>query len=97
MIYEITEKTIDPERRDEYVEVYRRAWAEAGFEGSRKGKIMRCIEDPARVIVLIEWDDLAAHRQHRQTPKQKRFIDTIHPYLKAPSINKHYEVDELTP
>ncbi len=95
MIYEEVRITVDPERRDEFVRVYWRAWNEAGFEGSHNGKIMRCIEDPASVVVWIEWDSVPAHRQHRQTPKQNRFRAAIDPYMKHWEV-QHYELEELT-
>ena len=96
MIYEAVYITVDPERREEFVRVYRQAWNEAGFEGSYNGKIMPCIEDASKVVVLIEWDDVAAHRQHRQTPKQNRFRAAIDPFMKDWQV-QHYELEELVP
>ena len=96
MIYEAVYITVDPERREEFVRVYRQAWNEAGFEGSHNGKIMPCIEDASKVVVLIEWDDVAAHRQHRQTPKQNRFRAAIDPFMKDWQV-QHYELEELVP
>lgn len=95
MIYEAVYITVDPERRAEFVDVYRAAWNEAGFEGSHRGKIMPCIEDASKVVVLIEWDDVAAHRQHRQSPKSKQFRAAIDPYMKHWEV-QHYELEELT-
>jgi len=96
VIYEAVYITVDPERREEFVRVYRQAWNEAGFEGSHNGKIMPCIEDASKVVVLIEWDDVAAHRQHRQTPKQNRFRAAIDPFMKDWQV-QHYELEELVP
>jgi len=96
VIYEAVYITVDPERREEFVRVYRQAWNEAGFEGSYNGKIMPCIEDASKVVVLIEWDDVAAHRQHRQTPKQNRFRAAIDPFMKDWQV-QHYELEELVP
>ena len=95
MIYEAVYITVDPDRRDEFVRVYRHAWNEASFEGSHNGKIMPCIEDASKVVVLIEWDDVAAHRQHRRTPKQDRFRAAIDPFMKDWQV-QHYELEELT-
>ena len=94
MIYESVHITVDPEQRDEFLRVYHAAWDEASFEGSHKGKIMRCIEDASKVVVLIEWDDVAAHRQHRGSPKQSRFRERIDPYMKHWEV-QHYELEEL--
>jgi quinol monooxygenase YgiN len=94
VIYELVHLTVDPERRAEFVEVYRQAWSEAAFEGSHQGKILPCIEDPGKLLVIIEWDSIAAHRQHRQTPKHNHFRAAINPYMKDWQV-QHYEVEEL--
>lgn len=100
MIYEVVEMTIDPEKRDEYCQVYRQAWKEAAFAGSRGGKVMRAMDDPAKVVVIIAWDSLDAHRQHTRprpgTPEHQRFRETIHPYMTETSVVHHYEIEELT-
>ena len=62
MIYETVQITVAPEQRDEFIEVYKAAWKQAAFAGSHAGKVMRALENPARVDVIIEWDSLAAHR-----------------------------------
>lgn len=95
VIYEAVHITVDPERREEFVSVYRQAWNQGRFEGSHRGKIMRSIEDASKVVVLIEWDSVAAHRQHRQTPKQNRFREAIDPFMKDWQV-QHYELEELT-
>jgi heme-degrading monooxygenase HmoA len=95
VIYESVHITVDPAQRDEFVRVYRKAWKDAGFEGSHNGKVMRCIEAADKVVVLIEWDSVEAHRQHRQTPKQNRFRGAIDPYMKHWEV-QHYELEELT-
>ncbi|HEX6513396.1 MAG TPA: antibiotic biosynthesis monooxygenase [Chloroflexota bacterium] len=94
MIYELVHLTVDPAQREEFVRVYRKAWKEGAFEGSHEGKILPCIEDPARLMVIIEWDSVAAHRQHRQTPKMQQFRAQIDPFMKDWQV-QHYEVEEL--
>lgn len=96
MIYEIVRITVDPGRRDEFADVYRRAWNTAAFEGSHQGKIMLAVEDPSRVDVLIEWDSVAAHRQHRKTPKQNAFRAAIDPFMKNWEV-EHFGWQELVP
>jgi len=94
VIYEEVHITVEPERREEFVKVYRQAWKDAAFEGSHLGKIMRAIEHDDRIGVLIEWDDLAAHRQHRGSEKSRRFREAIDPYMKHFEV-WHYELEEL--
>ena len=100
MIYEVVEMTIDPEKRDEYCKVYRQAWKEAGFAGSHGGKVMRAMDDPAKVVVIIAWESLEAHRQHTRprpgTAAHQLFREKIHPYMTETSVVHHYEIEELT-
>lgn len=100
LIYEVVEQTIDPDRRDEYINVYRQAWKEAAFAGSHGGKIMRAMDDPAKVVVIIAWDSLEAHRQHTRprpgTPAHIHFRETIDPYMTETWVVHHYEIQELT-
>lgn len=96
MIYEIVQITVEPERRSEFVGVYRDAWNAEHFEGSHKGKIMCAVDDPGRVDVLIEWDSVAAHRQHRGSPKQQQFRARIDPFMKDWKV-EHYEIEDLVP
>ena len=35
------------------------------LDGYRGGKILTCVENPGRVILILEWDSVQAHRQHR--------------------------------
>lgn len=95
MIYEVVVQSIDPARRDEHIEAYRRAWQEADFEGWRGGKILTSVEDPGRVILLIEWDSVEAHTRHRGTPRHDRFREAIRSYQTAPSDTGHYLIQEL--
>ena len=40
----------------------------ANYSGSHGIKFFTSIEDPSRVILMIEWDSVEAHTQHRGTP-----------------------------
>ena len=95
MIYETVQITVAPEQRDEFIEVYKAAWKQAAFAGSHAGKVMRALENPARVDVIIEWDSLAAHRQHRGTGAQITFLKTVRAYQTEPSKIEHFEWQEL--
>ncbi len=100
MIYEVVEQFIDPDKRDEYINVYRQAWKEAAFAGSNGGQILRDIEDPTKVVIIIAWDSLDAHRQHTRprpgTQAHQHFRETINPYMTETSIVHHYESQPLT-
>ncbi len=95
MVYEIVTQTIDPTRREEYLDVYRRAFRDAGFAGFRGGKVCPSLEDPARVVLIIEWDSVEAHKQHVGTPAHNRFREAIRDYQTAPSEIQHHAVQDL--
>lgn len=95
MVYEQVVQTVDPARRDEYVQVLKRAWKEAAFEGSHDVTILRCIEKPEVLVWLVEWDSVGAHQAHRGTPRHNHFRETTRPYQTQPSQVAHYEVEEL--
>jgi heme-degrading monooxygenase HmoA len=95
MIYELVQHTVAPDFRDQYIEIYKAAWKKAAFAGSHEGKVMKAMEDDARVDVLIEWDSLAAHRQHRGTPAQVEFLATVRAHQTAPSKIEHFTFEDL--
>jgi len=95
MVYELAIATVDPAKRDEYIRIWQKAWKEAAFEGSRGVKALRCVEDPGRVAMLISWDSVEAHQQHRGTDKHNRFRETFRPHQAAPSVVQHYEIEDI--
>jgi quinol monooxygenase YgiN len=95
MIYEIVLQTVDPAQRDAHVEVVKRAWREARFEGAYPAKILRSVEDPSRVVLVIPWDTVEAHTRHRGTPAHNRFREAVGQYQTASSQGGHYLVEDL--
>ena len=95
MVNELVIATVEPEKRDEYVEIWKRAFKEGAFAGSHGGKILRCVEDPGRIVMLINWDTVEAHEQHRGTDKHNQFRETFRPLQKEPSFIQHYTIEDL--
>jgi heme-degrading monooxygenase HmoA len=95
MVYEVVIQTVDPARRDEYVKAYKAAWQEANAPGAHTVRVMPCIEDPSRVITMIEWDSVEAHEKQRLTEAHARFRERVQPYRTAPGDLKHYIVEEF--
>jgi heme-degrading monooxygenase HmoA len=95
VIYEVLYQTIDPARRDEYVDVFRKAFRAANFAGAHEGKICKSVEDPARVVIVIEWDTVESHTRHRGTPPHNAFREKISAYQTAPTQGAHYEIADL--
>lgn len=90
MIFEIGIQTVEPSRRDEYVEVYKRAIREAAFPGWHGCRVMVCIEDPSRTIAINEWDSAEAHAAVRGTPAHTRFREKVSPYQVQSTQLAHY-------
>jgi heme-degrading monooxygenase HmoA len=95
MIQEVLFQTIDPARRDEYVDEFRKAFREANFAGAHEGKILKSVEDPSRVVIVIEWDTVESHTRHRGTPPHNAFRERISAYQTAPTQGAHYEASDL--
>jgi hypothetical protein len=95
VVYEVVVQSIDPERRDEYIAKYKKRWRELALAGYRGGKILRCAEKPDRVILILEWDSVEAHRQHRGPVMDEFLRDYVRPYQTALSDFDHFTVDEL--
>ena len=68
MIHEIVIQHVAPEKRDEYIHVFGDYLKKANYAGSHGIKFFTSIEDPSRVVLMIEWDSVEAHTGHRGTP-----------------------------
>ena len=64
MIQEIVIQHVQPEKRDEYIKVFGDILTKANYAGSHGIKFFTSIEDPSRVILMVEWDSVEAHTQH---------------------------------
>ena len=95
MVYEVVTQHVSPENRDEHVKTWRKAWQEAAFEGAHDVKFLRCVEDPGKVVLLIEWDSVEAHQRHRGTPRHNDFRAASGVYSTAPAEVLHYMIEEL--
>lgn len=55
-------------------------------------QITRCVEEPGRYIVRIEWDSLEGHLQgFRKSPVFRDFFALVRPYVGAIEEMQHYE------
>src|ERR687891_2808383 len=77
VIYEILTQRVEPEKRDEYIRVFGDVLKKANYAGSHGIKFFTSIEEPSQIIVMIEWDSVEAHTQHRGTPTHNAMRSTI--------------------
>jgi heme-degrading monooxygenase HmoA len=76
---------------------FEEAYAKAGeyLSGSPHSlgyQVTRCVEEPNRYVVLIEWDSLDGHLQgFRRSPAFRPFFALVRPYFEAIEEMQHYE------
>jgi quinol monooxygenase YgiN len=95
MIHEIVIQQVQPEKRDEYVKVFGDILQKANYSGSHGIKFFTSIEDPGRVILLIEWDSVEAHTQHRGTPTHTAMREVTASYQTQKSDGAHFLKHEV--
>jgi heme-degrading monooxygenase HmoA len=99
MIVEYIRYTIDPGRTDEFDDAYRRGGAL--LDASRhclRWEVARCVDEPEKQIVRIEWDSAEGHLQgFRQSADFKPFLEATRPFFKDIEEMTHYEVTTDSP
>ena len=66
LIYELAIFTVPPEQRDVFVDRYKLVHQQGltnGVLGRHRTQIMKCIEEPNRVAMLIEWESAEARQR----------------------------------
>ena len=92
MIQEIVIQHVQPEKRDEYIKVFGEILTKANYAGSPGIKFFTSIEDPSRVILMIEWDSVEAHTQHRGTPTHNAMREVTARYQTQKSDGAHFNL-----
>jgi quinol monooxygenase YgiN len=95
MIHEVLIQHVEPEKRDEYVQVFGEILKKANYAGSHGIKFFTSIEDPSRVILMIEWDSVEAHTQHRGTPTHNAMREPTARYQTQKSDGGHFVLQEV--
>lgn len=95
MIHEIVIQQVQPEKRDEYIKVFGDILQKANYRGSHGIKFFTSIEDPGRVILMIEWDSVEAHTQHRGTPAHNAMREVTAKYQTQKSDGAHFLKHEV--
>jgi len=73
MVYEVRFQTVEPKRRADYVKMYKEAIQGCKAAGCRSGLILCSEDDPAAVMVLLEWPTKEHHLNWRGTPTHRSF------------------------
>jgi quinol monooxygenase YgiN len=94
MIVEYIRYKIDPSRNAEFDDAYRSAGALLDASPHcRHWEAARCVDEPGKQIVRIEWDSAEGHLQgFRQSADFKPFLDATQPFFNDIEEMTHYEV-----
>ena len=95
MIYEVRFQTVDPETRNEYVKAYKEAIQSSKEAGCHGGLILCSDEDPAAVMVLLNWETREHHERWRGTPPHVKFRQTIDPWQTKPGRGDYYVAETI--
>jgi heme-degrading monooxygenase HmoA len=93
MVLEVADIAVRPGDEEKFVAAYRTVrGVVAGTPGCRSVRMTRCIESPARFVLLVEWDDVAAHEENfRGTERFVTWRAAIGPYFAAPPHVEHVQ------
>ena len=94
MVLEYIRYRIDPERTDEFDDAYRRAGELLDASPHcRHWEAARCVDEPDKQIVRIEWDSVDGHLNgFRKSPDFRPFLEATQPFFKSIEEMTHYEV-----
>jgi heme-degrading monooxygenase HmoA len=94
MIVEYIRYKIEPSRADEFTDAYRRAGALLDASPHcERWEAARCVDEPDKQIVRIEWDSVEGHLQgFRQSADFKPFLDATGPFFNDIEEMTHYQV-----
>jgi heme-degrading monooxygenase HmoA len=95
MIHEIVIQHVASEKRDEYIQMFGDYLKKANYAGSHGIKFFTSIEDPSRVVLMIEWDSVEAHTRHRGTPTHNAMRKMTARYQTQKSDGGHFLLQEV--
>ena len=93
--YEVRFQTVAPEKRHEYVKMYKQAIQEIKQAGCKNGLIMCSESDPSSVLVILEWESKAHHQCWRGTPPHTRFRNAVEGWQAQPSTGGYYLAETI--
>ena len=95
MIHEIVIQHVEPQKREEYIQVFGAILKEADYAGAHGIQFFTSIEDPGRVILMIEWDSVEAHTRHRGTPTHNAMREVTSRYQTEKSDGGHFNLHRV--
>ncbi|MFG1925030.1 putative quinol monooxygenase [Cryptosporangium sp. NPDC048952] len=93
MILEIAEISVKPGSETDFTEAH--ISASEGFEateGMLSARVTQGVETPTNFVLLVEWEDVAAHERYRETEHYARWRAAIGPHVAGPAAVQHTRV-----
>ena len=90
-VLEVADIAVQPGREEEFLAAYRSVRdVLAGTPGCRSVRMTRGVESPARFVLLVEWEALAAHEENfRGTDRFTAWRGAIGPFFAHPPHVEH--------
>lgn len=91
MVLEVADIAVQPGREEEFIAAYRSVRdVLTGTPGCRSARMTRGVESAARFVLLVEWDDVAAHEENfRGTDRFTAWRAAIGPFFAVPPRVEH--------
>lgn len=92
MVLEIANLHIVPGREAAFEATFQQAAPIiAGAPGYLSHELQRCIEEPARYVLFVNWRTLEDHTLgFRQVPEHDEWKRLLHPFYHRPPVVEHY-------
>ncbi len=95
MTHEILIQHVAPEKRDEYIHVFGDFLKKADYAGAHGVPDSLPVSKPSRVILMIEWDSVEAHTQHRGTLIHNGMREMTSRYQTQKSDGGHFNLHRV--
>lgn len=94
MVIEYIRYRIPDEQASAFLEAYRQAQHALAASPHCQGyELSRCVEEPARYILRIEWDSVEGHLQgFRRSEQFRAFLGHVRPFVGQIEEMQHYEM-----
>jgi heme-degrading monooxygenase HmoA len=92
MILEVAILDVLPSQTAEFETAFGEAQAIiASMSGYQRHELQRCVETPARYLLLVWWDDLESHTEgFRNSPEYQQWKAKLHHFYEPFPVVEHY-------
>jgi len=93
MILEVAVLDVRPDQTKEFEAAFLEAQKIiSSMPGFLRHELRRCIEDPHRYLLLVDWDSLESHTEgFRGSPEYERWRELLHRFYDPFPTVEHYE------